>query len=306
MSSANIKISVIIPVFNGEKTLARCLESVTKQSIADYEVIVIDNDSTDKTAEIAQLFGRRFLNFSYLLEKKRGRGAARQAVVLAAKGEVIAMTDADCLAPEDWLERLVAPIVRGDAEVVSGFEQDASGNYWSKQRQAEDWRFLQARREGDYVNHLDTKNFAIRASLLQKLPFDKELRACEDWDLFIRLKMTGKKIYFLPDLLVAHFHDSSARAVSRTQFIQGKSAMAIVEKYRRSSKYSQVFFDELGVKFFTLRTFALFIPWVVWQFIYRPRSAPFVVLSDFAWKLGVIAFFLSRTFSQKKIERSLE
>lgn len=294
MLSKNIKISVIIPVFNGEETLAACLNAVARQSLADYEVIVVDNGSTDKTAEIIQSFVRDFPNFSYVLETKRGRGAARHAGVLAARGEVIAMTDSDCLVPEDWLYRLTAFIFSGQEKAVSGFEKDASINYWSRRRQAEDWRFMQTRLEGNYTNHLDTKNFAIRADILKDLQFDPELTACEDWDFFIRLKMSGHQVYFLPDLLVAHFHDSSARAVFWTQFIQGKSATAIINKYQSDPRYQQAFRKDKSTNFFKLRSFLLFLPWAAWQFIYQPKAAPFLVLSDFAWKLGVINFELKR------------
>jgi len=83
-------ISVIIPAANEEKTLPFCLASLKKQTFSNFEVIVIDNNSTDKTAAVAQKFGAKVVS-----EKKQGIIYARERGFQEAKGEIIARTDAD-------------------------------------------------------------------------------------------------------------------------------------------------------------------------------------------------------------------
>lgn len=95
-------ISVVIPAFNEEKFLARSLQSLQSQSYQDFELIVVDNNSRDKTREIAESFGAKVI-----FEPKRGVEYARQTGFRAAQGEIIATTDADTVLLRDWLERIV-------------------------------------------------------------------------------------------------------------------------------------------------------------------------------------------------------
>lgn len=105
-----MNISIVIPAFNEEKRIEACLNSVFDQTQAPYEVIVVDNNSTDRTAEIA-----RSLGAVVVTEKKQGITFARNAGFNASRGEIIARTDADTIVPHDWVER-----------ISKHFEKDAS------------------------------------------------------------------------------------------------------------------------------------------------------------------------------------
>ncbi len=96
-----MKISVIIPAYNEEKIIGNCLKSIANQTEKPFEIIVVDNNSTDKTVEIAKKFGARIVE-----EKIQGRRSARDAGFNAAKGDIIARTDADTLVPMDWIKRI--------------------------------------------------------------------------------------------------------------------------------------------------------------------------------------------------------
>lgn len=289
----NPKVSVTVPVLNGEKTLKKCLEALIKQDFFDYEIIVVDNNSTDKTKAIINDFVNASKKVSYVFEARRGRGNARNAGVKAARGEVIAMTDADCIVPADWLEKITAPILKDEESAVAGFEADEINNYWTRMRQESNWVFAQARTIDGYITYLDTKNFAIKADLLKRLGFDSELTASEDWGLLVRLKKEGIKIKFLPALRVAHYHDASGLELFKTQFERGKNAALIIKSYQSDQKFKALFAGDAGVNSFRVRNFLTFIPWALWQFIINPRRAPYKVLDDFAWKAGIIAALIS-------------
>lgn len=96
-----MKISVVIPAFNEEKYIAKCLESLKNQIEPPYEIIVVDNNSTDNTVKIAKKFGVKIIK-----EKIQGIRPARDAGFNEAKGEIIARTDADTIAPKDWTKRI--------------------------------------------------------------------------------------------------------------------------------------------------------------------------------------------------------
>jgi len=96
-----MKVSIVIPAYNEEAGLARTITSALEQDYPHFEVIVVNNGSTDRTEEIA----RGFSNVTVVNEPKRGLLWAREAGRLAASGDIIANMDADCLPDRDWLSK---------------------------------------------------------------------------------------------------------------------------------------------------------------------------------------------------------
>lgn len=96
-----MKVSVIIPAYNEEKRIEKCLESVVNQKEIPDEIIIVDNNCTDKTVEIAEKFGAIIIK-----EKKQGMIYARNAGFNAAKYEILARTDSDAILPRDWISRI--------------------------------------------------------------------------------------------------------------------------------------------------------------------------------------------------------
>lgn len=270
-------ISIILPVLNGEKTLASCLKSLLVQKTNFLELIVVDNASDDKTAGVIKSFARYDKRIVYIYEPIKGRGKARSVALKAARGDVIVMTDADCLVPDNWLNILTEPIINGKELAVMGFESDAIGNYWTKMRQFEDENNLFKKVKDGFISHLDTKNFTCEAALLKRIGFDENFKSCEDLDLFFNLQKQGIKIKFLPDLRVAHFHDASVVEVFKTERSRAFSSAAILKKH--------------GLPEFSKMSFMLFPFWALWQIIKSPYRAPYRILSDFAWKVGLIDYY---------------
>jgi glycosyltransferase involved in cell wall biosynthesis len=95
-------ISVIIPVKNEADKIERCLEAVFNQSHKPHEVIVVDEQSTDKTVESARQFPVKVVYDDY-----RTRAGACQIGVESEKGEFVAFTDADCIPEKSWLENII-------------------------------------------------------------------------------------------------------------------------------------------------------------------------------------------------------
>jgi len=114
-----IKVSVVIPAFNEEKLIGRCLRSLNKQTMkrSDYEIIVVDNNSTDKTAQIAQKYADKVIK-----EKRKGILFARQKGCDEAQADIILRTDADGFVPRDWIKKGYQYLIKHKKTVaVSGF-----------------------------------------------------------------------------------------------------------------------------------------------------------------------------------------
>lgn len=109
MKNNKIEVSIVIPAFNEEKYLSLTLESISKLNNKDFEVIVVDNNSEDKTAQIAESFKTK-INLRVVLEKKKGRGAARFRGFSEALGSMILSTDADTIVYPEWLDMMVKDI----------------------------------------------------------------------------------------------------------------------------------------------------------------------------------------------------
>jgi glycosyltransferase involved in cell wall biosynthesis len=100
-----MKISVIIPTRNREKMLESTLNSISKQSLDQrlYEVIVCDNNSTDSTSEVANLFSNKFVNFRYIKTYEPGLHVGRNKGYQVAKSDILVFADDDIEAFPDWL-----------------------------------------------------------------------------------------------------------------------------------------------------------------------------------------------------------
>lgn len=118
---ANPLVSIIIPVYNGEKYLAEAIESILSQTYRPFEIIIVDDGSTDGTAKIAADFGN---NVCYVYQSNSGPATARNKGLRMSKGNVIAFLDVDDLWPENNLNLLVDEMLRDPVmEVIRGNAQ---------------------------------------------------------------------------------------------------------------------------------------------------------------------------------------
>jgi len=214
-------ISVVIPVYNGEKTLKQCLDSVLNQTCKNYEVIVVDNNSTDRTKNIIKEFQKKDKRIKYVFEKTKIRGAARNTGVRNSKGKIIACTDCDCIVSRNWLQKLTKPILHGKEVAVQGYEKPAYINFWTKQYQIKSERCLKNVENKGYILNLDTKNFAILKKVLIDIGnFNRIVHVCEDMDVLFRFLGRGLKIKFV-NIQVKHFHKATLFSLIKTEFNKG-------------------------------------------------------------------------------------
>ena len=125
-----IKISVIIPVYNVEKYLRECLDSLINQSFKDFEVICIDDGSTDKSYKILEEYSQKDSRIKVLKQEHNGAGAARNLGIEIAKGKYIQFLDSDDYFEPNMLEELynTAEKFGADMAVCSARKVDEAGN----------------------------------------------------------------------------------------------------------------------------------------------------------------------------------
>jgi len=111
----DVSVSVIIPAYNEEKSIGRCLQSLANQTEKPDEIIVVDNNCTDRTAQIAREYGAKVIK-----EKDQGMISARNAGFENAKCEILARTDADSILPSDWILKIKNDLKDASTGAVSG------------------------------------------------------------------------------------------------------------------------------------------------------------------------------------------
>jgi glycosyltransferase involved in cell wall biosynthesis len=126
-----MNISICITVLNEEKGIAPLLDSLLSQSKKPAQIIVVDGGSTDKTVEIIRHYQQKDGRVKLFVEKC-SRAQGRNFGVEIAKGDVIAMTDAGCIAQKDWLKKLTTPFATGRVDVSAGFYKMAGNTAFQK------------------------------------------------------------------------------------------------------------------------------------------------------------------------------
>jgi len=184
----NVKISVIVPTLNEEKSIEACLSSLKDQSYKNFEIIVVDGGSTDGTVEKAKKYTR-----NVIVNYKTTVGAARNVAAKKSTAEILAFTDADTIAPKNWLERIV--------ENFSARRVVAVGGVWKPLRprlldnvmfkiNSDLWYRLTALFG---VYQLGTPNCAYKRDVfLAAGGFNEGLLMLEDTELSLRIKNYGR------------------------------------------------------------------------------------------------------------------
>lgn len=191
------KVSVIIPAYNEQSVIKKTLDSlVNQESCGEFEVIFVDNASTDKTKSIANSYKDK-LNISVIDEKTKGRGAARATGFKHAKGEILLSLDADTIAPTDWICNMIKNFSDPKVIAVTGpwkiKDQNNVTNFWVNNLQ-EIANFPYRLAMGHYW--ITGLNFGIRKSVYERAGgFDATLNAHEDIDLTGRVRKYGKIKY---------------------------------------------------------------------------------------------------------------
>jgi GT2 family glycosyltransferase len=224
------KVSVVVCVYNGERTLDACLSSLEKLNYPNYEVIVVNDGSTDATLKIAESYKYiRLIN-----QENKGLSEARNVGIRAARGEIIAFTDADCTADADWLTYLVARFQSSEFAAVGGpnlspRDDSLIATCVAVSPGAPTHVLL----DDEVAEHIPGCNMAFRREALEAIAgFDPIFRAAgDDVDLCWRLQNKGYKIGFSPAAVVWHFRRNTVRDYLKQQRGYGKAETLLFFKH---------------------------------------------------------------------------
>ena len=224
LMSATLAISVIVCTYNRDECIGDALASLAKQTLpyTDYEVLLVNNNSTDRTAEICEHFGGNVQGFQYryFVETRQGLSYARNRGIDESRGEILVFMDDDAVAEPDYLQNLWQFFSKTpDAAACGGriypnFETNRPrwmSKYLVPLTSSIDW--------GDSVKLFTGRSYPIGANMAFKRSVfaqcggfntslgrvGKNLAGAEEKDLFYRITEQGGKVYYVPDAVVHHY-----------------------------------------------------------------------------------------------------
>ena len=195
-------VTVIVPAFNAQDTIAGLIESLLRQEYPkdSLEIIIVDNNSTDKTNEIARRYPVKVLE-----EKIQSASSARNTGLRSAMGEIIAWTDSDCIADSAWVWEGIRQIAEGKADMVGGrVKFFGSGRLTLAQR----YDSITNMRNEAYIrdNHFAvTANLFAKRAVFDKIgPFMGEVKSGADAEWTRRAVKAGFRLIYEPRAVVYH------------------------------------------------------------------------------------------------------
>jgi len=282
-----MKISIIIPTYNEEDEIVECLESLGKQTYGDFEIIVVDDGSVDKTLSVLSKLKVKIEELKVFQQSHKGPGAARNLGAKHAKGEILVFIDADMTFDPNFIDKLVEPIIKGETKGTFSKEEFVSNwdNVWARC-----WNINQnwpdkKRHSNDYPNS-DKVFRAILKSEFDKVGGYSPGGYTDDYSLSDKLgyksiAALGAKFY--------HKNPSSLSEVFRQAMWSGKRPYKlgyfgyVVTLIRSSLPVSLIFglYKSFSLKGQALLTFYL-LPFTLFKIVY-----------DFGIFVGILSYILT-------------
>lgn len=202
MTNEQTSISVIVPVYNGGRYLERCLDALLASSYPSYEVIVVDDASTDNSSDIARQKGVTLIE----MPKQTGQSAGRNAAAERARGQILFFVDADVVVRPDTINRVAADFAQNPyvAALFGSYDDEPAEKNFLSQYKNLQHHFVhqQGRRE---ASTFWTGCGAVRREVFQNLGgLNRDWRCVEDIEFGYRLRRAGHRILLDKELQVKH------------------------------------------------------------------------------------------------------
>lgn len=302
MTGADPRVTVVMPVYNSRDTIGKCLESLMVLDHLSFEVIVLDDGSTDGTPEISE----GYTSVRTVRLQRGGPSRARNIGINMARGEFVAFTDGDCVVDRDWLTELEKGFLSPEIAGVGG-DQKSPADDSEKGKLIQDFMkcigfvtgYIKTDRSMRETEHNPSCCSMYRKQVLREVGgFDEALFPSEDVELDLKVKRLGYKLMYNPAASVAHYRPSTYAGFARMMRRYGQSQWPLVRKYGMFRKIHFVP-PALAVGIAVILAALLYQPWMVpiifipsvaipFRFVYKTRSLGRALLFTYLFVVTVV------------------
>jgi glycosyltransferase involved in cell wall biosynthesis len=229
------KFSIIIPVYNCERTIRQCLNALSSLDYPSYEIIIVDDGSTDRTAQIC----RSYQKITLISISNGGPSRARNIGVTNATGEILAFTDGDCIVQKNWLRELQKGFLSKEIAGVGGNQvspddESSFGQYIQATFSILGFAtsYMKSPSHTMPTSHNPSCNSAYRKDIFLDVGgFDVSLWPGEDVDLDCRITKHKHSLIRCPKAVVGHYRPQSLAALGKMIQRYGGSAYKLFRRY---------------------------------------------------------------------------
>lgn len=214
------KVTIVIPVYNGEKYIENCIDSIINQDYSDIQIVIVDDGSTDRTAEIIKKYER----VEYYKQAQLGATVARNLGLKMAKGQFIKFLDADDFLAKDSISQQVAHsllleadfIVYGHVELIDDYKRTLG-------KTRIDNSSFNSQIVSLILNNVITALPLHKVEILKEIGgFDERLKSRQEWNLHIRIAMSGYKFVYRDTLVYYQRNHADPNRISNRRWVVEK------------------------------------------------------------------------------------
>ena len=217
-------ISIVIPTYNAGKYIEECLKSIINQTYSNFEVIIVNDGSTDNTRDICEKYAKIDDRIKLINTENRGAGSARNTGLKETRGKYISFIDSDDYICKNYYEKMHKIISNEDADIVECHYKRVEGyceNIFTNTEEKtiytnfEKLLILYGDDETEYTNSVIVNNKIYKKELFNEIKFPVN-RIIDDEFIMYKLMYNSKKIISIPDIMYAYVQ--SAESVMRASF----------------------------------------------------------------------------------------
>jgi len=266
-------VSIIIPTYNSQKSVKRCVASVREQKYPGIELIVVDNNSTDSTREIVKGYGDIYI-------KGPERCSQRNFGASKAKGEYLFFIDSDMELEPEVVSDCVKEAIDDDKDAIVVPEVSVGEGFWAGCKALERSCYI-----GD--DSIEAPRFFKKAAFFAVGGYDEGLLAAEDWDLSLRLKEKGFS-FSRVDAVIKH-HEGRLRLKDTIikKYKYGKTIHKYIDKHKEESKKQFSLFRSSFLKNYQRLLASPF------------KGAGVMTMKMLEFSAGAIGMFMAKFFGKK-------
>ena len=307
--------SIIVPVYNRADEIDAFLSSFAKQSSKNFEVIVVDDGSTDNLKEVMEKYQNN-LKLKYFYQQNKGPGAARNLGMKKANGDIFIFIDSDCTVPTDYIEHLQKHIKEEDFDAFGG--PDTYKEDFSPFLKAVNYSMTSfigtggTRGSNKSVAKYYPRSFnmGIKSEVYEKIGGMNELRHGQDMDFSNRIYKAGFKVKFLSDVFVYHKRRTNLRRFFKQIFNWGVTRINLGKIDKNMLKPVHCLPTFVILVFLLTLIFSFWFPLIRYLFLFEIVLIIFVigfafVQSTIRYKSGIVGLLSIVTLSTQVVAYGL-